>query len=204
LERKNEIEWSKWHVFFADERFVALDDAESNYRACKEQLFDALEDVAIDLKIYPIDTKAQDVKKAAELYSSSIRSVFGLDDSSSSTTELPKFDLILLGMGPDGHTASLFPNHNLLTDAKIQQNLIAFIEDSPKPPPQRITFTLPLINAAHSALFVVSGAAKLPVVKKLIDPNEVPNAELPSSLVRADETVIILAPDVSPENLAKL
>ncbi|CAN1314158.1 Probable 6-phosphogluconolactonase 1 [Linum perenne] len=73
------------------------------------------------------------------------------------TSDCPKFDLILLGMGPDGHVASLFPNHPALNE---KEEWVTFITDSPKPPPERITFTLPVINSASNVAIVATGESK--------------------------------------------
>ncbi|XP_063038023.1 6-phosphogluconolactonase-like isoform X2 [Melospiza melodia melodia] len=90
----------------------------------------------------------------------------------------PRFELLLLGVGPDGHTASLFPGHALLQE---QNSLISYLLDSPKPPPQRVTMTLPLLNAAKSVLVVATGASKAPVIQRILEqqePDPVPAARL--------------------------
>lgn len=94
-------------------------------------------------------------KEAAEDYTKQIENHFPEEN-------LPRFDLLLLGMGPDGHTCSLFPSHPLLNETS---KWIAHITDSPKPPLERITMTLKIINNARNCIFAMSGKEKAPMVK---------------------------------------
>jgi len=107
-------------------------------------------------------------------------------------------DLVLLGIGPDGHTCSLFPSHPLLQETTL---LVASITDSPKPPPQRITFTLPLLNRARHAVFVVTGD-KADALHGALDQ---PERRLPSGLVEAEDTTFFLDTKAASKlNKAKL
>ncbi|KAL5987895.1 hypothetical protein ACLOJK_035651 [Asimina triloba] len=101
--------------------------------------------------------------------------------SVSENSDCPKFDLILLGMGPDGHVASLFPHHAVLNE---KNEWVTFITDSPKPPPERITFTLPVINSASNVAIVVTGANKAEAVHLAIDDDAANDCALPARMVR--------------------
>ena len=147
--RRSQIEWSAWHVFWADERCVPLAHAESNYRLAREYLFEQVP-IPPD-QIYAIDDTLPP-GPAAEAYQGLLRQLFQPGPG-----EIPRFDLILLGMGEDGHTASLFPGHPLLTET---ERWVAPISDSPKPPPERITLTLPLINQARQIAILAAGPGK--------------------------------------------
>ncbi|CAK4697020.1 hypothetical protein Ae201684_011664 [Aphanomyces euteiches] len=151
---KDGVDFSKWHVFFADERCVPLDHADSNYLACHDALF---QHVPIPSnQIYTIAMN-EDPDVVAQDYTDKLRSVWG--------TELPRFDVILLGMGPDGHTCSLFPGHALLNETTLW---VASISDSPKPPPKRITLTYPVVNNAASVAFVATGESKAPLMRHML------------------------------------
>ncbi|KAF0695831.1 Aste57867_13351 [Aphanomyces stellatus] len=151
---KDGVDFSKWHVFFADERCVPLDHADSNYLACHDALF---QHVSIPRsQIYTIALH-DDPAVVAQDYTQQLSQLWG--------TELPRFDLILLGMGPDGHTCSLFPGHPLLDETHLW---VASISDSPKPPPKRITLTYPVVNNAAAVAFVATGESKAPLMRHML------------------------------------
>lgn len=131
------------------------------------------------------------VEKVARDYEATIRKDFNMP------TGVPSFDLLLLGVGPDGHTASLFPGHKLLT---VTDRLIASISDSPKPPPQRITMTFPLINNARFSIFAVPGKGKADIIKKIFADQE----DLPAGRVKAVEKVYWLLDQDSAIDAANL
>ncbi|PFH57887.1 hypothetical protein XA68_14439 [Ophiocordyceps unilateralis] len=171
------VDWSRWEIFFADERAVPLDDAESNYALLKTELLDRLpKDTALPA-VHPIDVALLDdgVQALADAYEKTLVASFASRDS----VRLPIFDLILLGCGPDGHTCSLFPGHSLLREADAW---VAPIDDSPKPPPRRITLTLPVVTHAIRAAFVATGSSKRDIMKKIFDS---PDDQLPCNLVNA-------------------
>ena len=166
------IEWQKWQVFFADERSVPHDHADSNYRLVEQELLSKVpiprENVhAINAKLVGNNTKL------AEDYQNVIMHVF----AHRNTVKFPVFDLILLGMGPDGHTCSLFPGHKEL---KENTRWVLPVNDSPKPPKQRITLTLPVLNHAHCCLFVVTGSDKNKALKRILVDGA---SDLPSGIV---------------------
>lgn len=97
----------------------------------------------------------------------------------SAASKLPKFDLMLLGMGPDGHVASLFPGHPLLNE---KERWVTFIKDSPKPPPERITLTFPVINSSEYIALVVAGTGEVDAVRTALG-NSGDAKKLPAQMV---------------------
>ncbi|QRV76129.1 glucosamine-6-phosphate isomerases/6-phosphogluconolactonase [Ceratobasidium sp. AG-Ba] len=170
---RKDIPWDQWYIYFADERLVSLDHEDSNYGLCKKEF---LSHVPIPEKnIHTINTSIlDDAEEVADQYEKILIQEFAQKDSA----RFPVFDLILLGMGPDGHTCSLFPGHELLSEG---DRWIAPIEDSPKPPPRRITFTFPVLNHASRCVFVASGEGKQEMLKDVLDH---PEKGLPCSRVR--------------------
>ncbi|KAJ8108393.1 hypothetical protein ONZ43_g6439 [Nemania bipapillata] len=145
----------------------------SNYALVKSELLDKIPVAQGQPVVHPIDVEyLEDTQELADQYEKTLVGSFAKGDS----VKLPIFDLLLLGAGPDGHTCSLFPGHPLLreTDAWV-----APIEDSPKPPPRRITLTLPVVTHAVRIAFVATGAGKKEIMKEIF---EVGNG-LPCALV---------------------
>ncbi|KAL9581903.1 MAG: hypothetical protein Q9212_003616 [Teloschistes hypoglaucus] len=183
------VDFAKWEIFFADERAVPLDHADSNYKVLKDELLDKIPKGAGQPKVHPIDLKClDDVQEMADQYQESLMQSFAAKDS----VKLPIFDLLLLGCGPDGHTCSLFPNHELLRESDAW---VAPIEDSPKPPAKRITLSLPVVTHGIKIAFVATGAGKKDILRQIFDTEE--GRSLPCGLVneggadKVPETVIM-------------
>ena len=148
------------HVFWGDERCVPEGHPDRN----DEAALDAL------LRKVPIPTKnihrvAATEPDAAERYEKDLLGAFSLSLEESLSSP-PRFDLILLGMGPDGHTASLFPGHPAVEE---KTRLVVRVDGAPKPPPARVTFTLPLINAARHVAFLVAGKDKNAALRRVLN-----------------------------------
>jgi len=172
----DKVDFSKWEIFFADERCVPLNHADSNYKLLKDELLDKIPTEELgEPKVHPVDEQyLDDEQEMADQYEKTLVSVFAARDS----VKLPLFDLILLGCGPDGHTCSLFPEHPLLraTDAWVLS-----IADSPKPPPKRITLSLPVVVHGAKIAFIATGAGKKDILRKILETEEGP--ALPCGLV---------------------
>ena len=159
----DEVKWNKWEIFFADERAVPLDHEDSNYKLLKDELLDKIPDDQPKPTVHAIDTTyLDDTQELADQYEQVLVRSFASRDS----VKLPIFDLLLLGCGPDGHTCSLFPGHELLRETEAW---VAPIEDSPKPPPKRITLTLPVVTHAVRVAFVATGAGKKDIMKQIFE-----------------------------------
>ncbi|KAI8098632.1 6-phosphogluconolactonase [Halteromyces radiatus] len=174
LIHNKQVDFSKWHIFWADERCVGYDSDDSNYKEVKKTLLDHVPIPANHIyRIHETYGINKQTELAAKDYQEQLVSYFGKDG-------FPRFDLILLGMGPDGHCCSLFPGHPLLQERTLW---VAPIDDSPKPPPERITLTLPVVNHAQTVVFVTAGEGKREMVQKII---EQPQLELPCQRVQPE------------------
>ncbi len=149
LAAQSDVPWDKIRFFFSDERHVPPDSPESNFRMASESLFSRAP--IPKENIFRVPAEIPDADTAAQSYEQTLRQFFQLEDDA-----LPRFDLILLGLGPDGHTASLFPGTAALHE---DERLVAanWVEQFKM---WRITFTYPVLNNAAAVLFMATGAEK--------------------------------------------
>lgn len=178
---KDEIQWSKTFFFFGDERNVLAVDAESNFRMGRENLFAPLG--IADENIFRWQTELRDAPLIAADYEHKIVKFFDLDAESSATEgsgrSFPRFDLILLGMGADGHTASLFP----FSEALGEKKKIAAPNRVEKLNATRLTLTAPALNAASNIIFLVAGADKAETLRDVLEGEFWPE-HLPSQMIQ--------------------
>jgi 6-phosphogluconolactonase len=156
-------DWRNVQLWYGDERCVPLDDPESNHRAARAALD------APDATWHPVPTHLG-CDEAAAAYAEEIADV--------------TLDIAVNGMGPDGHTASLFPG---FAEVHAEGDCVA-VHGSPKPPPDRVTLTLPKLNAAHRIVLAVTGAEKAPMLARVIAG---PDPEVPASLLARDRLEIV-------------
>jgi 6-phosphogluconolactonase len=156
------VDWSRVHFFWSDERCVPPDHAESNFRMAREALLDAVAAPAGHIERLHVHRLEGELppSAAAQRYEAELAGSFGVQPGSG----FPAFDLVLLGMGADGHTASLFPGSPALAETRrwVVANEVATLGAT------RLTFTLPLLNASRAALFVVAGADKAARVEQVV------------------------------------
>ncbi|KFD65428.1 hypothetical protein M514_03816 [Trichuris suis] len=157
---------------FCDERKVAFSDPNSTYGEYRRKMIDRIPKMThrCFLTIDP----SLDVDECAKNYEKRLREVATIDR----TTNMPNISVLLLGVGPDGHTCSLFPGHPLLEE---KSRWVAPIKDSPKQPPERVTLTLPVIQNAKCVIFVATGASKSHIVKRVLKDHD---ATLPATLAK--------------------
>ena len=164
------LDWSRVHVFFGDERSVPPDDADSNYRMANEAL---LSRVALPAENVHRMRGEGDAVANARLYEDELRGFFG------DGAAWPEFDLVMLGMGDDGHTASLFPGTHALEvqSAWVTANWVEKFDT------YRVTLTAPAINHARQVVFIVTGAGKAERLREVLHGPSDPH-NLPSQLIR--------------------
>lgn len=181
---RDEVPWSNAQVFFGDERDVPQDHSESNYGMAQRTLLDNL---PIEPgQVHPMPADAPDLQVAAADYEQRIRNIVPAGDGG-----VPRFDLILLGMGADGHTASLFPYTEALDEAD-RLVLSCFV---PVLGRNRMTFTFPLINAARHVIVLVTGSDKADAIFRVLGDDDAAKADLPAARIAPAEGALIWALD---------
>lgn len=198
---KSTINWNQVHFYFSDERCVKLDDVDSNYGSWNKHFFSHvsslyvlsyrnlfLKTIYILLhRLFRIQREWQNCMCKLVFISRYNKDLQSLPINNG----FPQFDIVLLGMGPDGHTCSLFPDHPQVNE---MNKWVTFIHDSPKPPSERITLTLPVLNNAKTVFFVVTGKDKHSRMKEIIHHT----ASCPSALIKPThgELIWFIDPDV--------
>lgn len=173
------LPWERIFFFWGDERHVPPEDAESNYRMAKETL---LSKVPVPTgNIFRVPAEIPDATAAGEAYEGTLQKFFALG-----LGEFPRLDLILLGMGPDGHTASLFPE----TAALQEKSRLVVANWVEKLKASRITLTLPVLNSARCVAFLVSGSDKATALREVLEGSG-PAEKYPSKLVRPTDGKLI-------------
>ena len=173
------VDWSGVHVWWGDERFVPADSPDRNELQAREALLDALPIPADNVHPIPAERPVLDEHTAAAVYAAELarHSTAAVPEATGQAPPaVPEFDVLLLGVGPDGHVASLFPGHATLRD---ESRTVVGEPDSPKPPPRRVSLTFPAIRTAREVWLVVAGEDKADAVARAL--SGAPVEEIPAA-----------------------
>jgi 6-phosphogluconolactonase len=174
-----QLPWKKIHFFWGDERHVPPDHPDSNYLMASEAM---LGSVPVPLEnVHRIKSENVDAAKAADEYEQTLREFFRLEEG-----RLPRFDLILLGLGPDGHTASIFPGTDVVSE-KMRLVAAPWVE---KFKSFRITLTPPVLNSASTVIFLVNGTEKAKILREVLEGDNQPE-RLPAQLIRRNKGKVL-------------
>lgn len=176
-------DWSGVEIWFGDERAVGPEDPESNYRIAQQTLLSG----GAGPEVHRIEGE-RGPEEAAAAYAAELEERLTIE------RDMPVLDLALQGLGPDGHTASLFPGN----PAVQATGTCVAVHDAPKPPPDRITLTVSVLLAARSIVFLATGAEKADAVQKLLAG---PDPAVPSSLLGGERTEVIVDRDAAPPDI---
>ena len=187
------LPWGKMGVFFGDERDVPPDHVESNYGMIQRTLLDH---VPVDFNhIHPMLADAADMQTAAAEYEQTIRNIVPTGEGG-----LPSFDLVLLGMGGDGHTASLFPASDALNASdKLVTSCSVMVLGR-----KRMTMTFPLINAARTVMLLVTGSDKAEAIAALLSDSQDAKSRLPAANIHPQNGKLIIILDSAAARLTSL
>jgi 6-phosphogluconolactonase len=180
---RRKIDWERMHIFFGDERFVPWDHADSNYRMAREAM---LSKVPIPAEnVHPVRTDEATPEAAAADYEAALKRFYG-----KATLDIPRplFAVTLLGLGDDGHTASLFPGTVALNER--QKWVTAVVGAKPEP---RITMTYPTLESSAATIFLIAGAAK----REMLDRMLAGDMTLPASRVRPQGEVYVFCDEAA-------
>jgi 6-phosphogluconolactonase len=185
---RSKIPWDRVHWFMGDERLLPSSDVFSNMKVARE-LF--LDQCAPASNIHPIPTTVANPNVSAERYAKELKSFYGAEDLD---PDHPLFDLVLMGVGPDGHTASLFPGYPALDKTELW--VVGVPRANVEPFVPRVTLTLPVLNSCREMLFEVTGCDKRAILKRVLGGEDLPANRAHS----AGETVWLVDRAALPES----
>jgi 6-phosphogluconolactonase len=185
---RSRIPWERTHWFIGDERFVPAADPLNNMGSARGIFLDRLAPAS---HIHPIPTDAENPDESAERYRRELKSFYGADRLD---PERPLFDLVLMGVGPDGHTASIFPDYPAL--AETERWVVGVREAHVAPFVPRVTLTLPALASCREMLFEVAGSDKRAILTRVLDGENLPAARARS----IGETIWLVDAAALPEN----
>ena len=191
---RDSVDWSRVHFWWGDERWLPRGDAERNETQAREALLDHLSVPATNIHAFAASDEGVELDDAA------LRYAHELTANAADGQTLPRFDITFLGVGPDGHIASLFPERSGI---RVKEATVIAVRNSPKPPPERLSLTLPVINSSQRIWLVLAGADKasaLGLTLAGVSSNEVPAAGA-NGVIRTDFHVDSEATAEVPENL---
>ena len=173
------IPWDKVHIFWGDERYVPAGHTDSNFAMASKTL---ISHISIPTQnIHPVPTELKPIEKAAEAYEQMFKNFF-------KESPFPCLDLILLGVGEDGHTASLFPGDSAIRE--MHRLVMPVIAPANYPPRNRITLTLPVINSADNVFFIAAGSEKGKVIRSILEDREAAGRLYPAAMVQPKGRIV--------------
>jgi len=185
---RSRIPWDRIHWFIGDERFVAPNDPRNNMAMARETFLDRCAPAA---NIHPIPTDTADPDESARRYASELQSFYGADQLDFAR---PLFDVVLMGVGPDGHTASLFPGYPAIEETR--RWVVGVPKAHVEPFVPRVTLTLPALGSCREMLFEIAGSEKRAILARVLE-----DENLPANRARsAGETVWLVDKAALPEN----
>jgi 6-phosphogluconolactonase len=186
---RGRIPWDRVHWFIGDERFVPPSDPRNNMTMARKIMLDAF---APPSNIHPIPTDTGSPDESAELYASELRSFYGADRLDNAR---PLFDMVLMGVGPDGHTASIFPDYPAMSET--ERWVVGVPKANVEPFVPRVTLTLPALASCREMLFEVAGRDKHAILTRVLSGENLPSNRAQSK----GQTVWLMDEAARPENL---
>lgn len=195
---RHSVDWTGVHLWWGDERFLPFGDPERNETQARAALIDALPVPAANVHAIPAADAAgmSSPEDSAEAYAAALAEFAGTEGQTDDAgPAVPAFDVVLLGVGPDGHIASLFPGHDTL---EVTDRAVVGVHGSPKPPPERVSLTYPALEAAAEVWLVVAGADKSDAVGRALAGDDIHRTPAAGAKGRT-RTLWLLDADVAAE-----